>query len=641
MNRRYLKALDDKIERDSTPYHQPDIPVGPLSGRISLEKTASSIVTEFYIGLTHIEIDGLYVVSWTAPAAAIYFKKLKSWEGQRIRVRRTLVAKRHQIVNYADDWMIKPNGAAFPQLESVQPVQKPKPVSGPPKHSWLAQIKAAEDSASAQDLIPDTSEPNPQKPLLPSRPPMVSPSQQTEEPATSPAPDAGPTIGDLLRESLSAPRSTNMESVISTLQPEQYDLVTRDERKSLIVQGHAGTGKTIVATHRAAWLVNSQRAGKPLQRVLLFGPTIAWEDYVRGAITDLSKDAESIVFGSSHSLILRLLGITRSGGTATRWSEPKPPPVGADDLILDFASRWTGNPKSLDALGVFYREFCAADTRFEIKMSRSLESWHNNLPSFSEVIQDIQWWPMLAYMVVSYSNHQRYDHIIVDEAQDLTSFEWRILETLNSGTWTLTGDMQQRHSQKMFKKWKDIREWLAHSNWDEIQMNMGYRTTQAITDFAASLLPMLSRSRSISPLGHGKNPEIIGVKQRQRSLESLALEASQDLAFRHATGLVAIISPLVPSIIQEARKSGWTADGKRAYTSNRGSRIHVLTPEDARGLEFDAVVVVEPAIFRADTGTYGRLYTSLTRANHELVVIHDKPMPAPLERAARRFRSNS
>lgn len=53
----------------------------------------------------------------------------------------------------------------------------------------------------------------------------------------------------------------------------------------------------------------------------------------------------------------------------------------------------------------------------------------------------------------------------------------------------------------------------------------------------------------------------------------------------------------------------------------------VLHPNEARGLEFDGVVVVEPADFPEDLGRLGQLYTSLTRAVQELTVLHSRPLP--------------
>lgn len=58
----------------------------------------------------------------------------------------------------------------------------------------------------------------------------------------------------------------------------------------------------------------------------------------------------------------------------------------------------------------------------------------------------------------------------------------------------------------------------------------------------------------------------------------------------------------------------------------------VLEPDAARGLEFDAVVVVEPADFPQNYGRLGPLYTALTRPNRELVVVHSKLLPDALRR---------
>jgi DNA helicase IV len=62
--------------------------------------------------------------------------------------------------------------------------------------------------------------------------------------------------------------------------------------------------------------------------------------------------------------------------------------------------------------------------------------------------------------------------------------------------------------------------------------------------------------------------------------------------------------------------------------------VRVLSPDDARGLEFDAVLVIEPADFPRHHDHDGALYTSLTRANKELSIVHAKPPPAAHKRAA-------
>ena len=86
---------------------------------------------------------------------------------------------------------------------------------------------------------------------------------------------------------------------------------------------------------------------------------------------------------------------------------------------------------------------------------------------------------------------------------------------------------------------------------------------------------------------------------------------------------------------------GWQKDASdRRYLRrpHRSCRVSVVGPVSARGLEFDAVVVVEPADFKPNLGRYGELYTSLTRANQELVVVHSEAMPRALSGRGNRVR---
>ena len=63
-----------------------------------------------------------------------------------------------------------------------------------------------------------------------------------------------------------------------------------------------------------------------------------------------------------------------------------------------------------------------------------------------------------------------------------------------------------------------------------------------------------------------------------------------------------------------------------------GRNLAAIDPDEARGLEFDAVIVVEPADFPQNYGRQGPLYTALTRPNRELAVVHAKPLPDALRR---------
>ncbi len=82
------------------------------------------------------------------------------------------------------------------------------------------------------------------------------------------------------------------------------------------------------------------------------------------------------------------------------------------------------------------------------------------------------------------------------------------------------------------------------------------------------------------------------------------------------------------------RKLRWRPGEIKGSRVKDGCTIIPLLPSEARGLEFDGVVVVEPADFPANMGREGPLYTSLTRATKELVLVHNKKLP-------RRLRSRS
>lgn len=611
MNDLYLEEVEKRVrphvagarERKRTDY-------SALTGRISIEGDQPGLVENFYIGPMHIDQDELYVISWTAPAAEIFFKNLKKWQSKEVRVQRRFIQKVRKLTNYADVWVGRSNGQAFPQNAPEQKPPTPRPSGG---SKWLAGAKAKVGPESAP----------------------AGPTSPAPKPAALPTADATPTtMEDLLRETLAAPRSLGLSSVLATLQPEQYDLVTYATDKSLVVQGHAGTGKTIIATHRAAWLVHEDRK-EALGAILLLGPTPAWEAHVSTAVGDFGTGGRKILVGSVHGLILEVLGFEPEA-VRPRPIDAARIPEGADALVRTaaLASRRSDN-KGLDALARFYEEFV---TRLHLHAgSPEVMNWAGGLPStFRGARKDPLMWPLLAYMRILLEPGDVFEHVIVDEAQDLSLFEWRLLEEMNVGTWTLVGDMQQRHSMQV-KSWSDITARISATRWDERVINDGYRTSQAIADFAVALLPKSAGLRRASPLGRGIPPRIINAMAIGRTVESIAMEQCHRLASDHPDGTVAVITPHVAKVLQEARLSGWSAEDRWTWADKDLHRYSFLTPEEARGLEFDAVVVVEPSAFRANSGSDGRLYTSLTRANLELVVVHSRPLPTALAREAQRI----
>ncbi len=158
-----------------------------------------------------------------------------------------------------------------------------------------------------------------------------------------------------------------------------------------------------------------------------------------------------------------------------------------------------------------------------------------------------------------------------------------------------------------------------------------FRSTSAIHRFASHLLPRHERDR-MAVQEEGSRP--VTWKVRPADLATATVTAGAKLARDHRGGTVAVIGVEVGPLRSAFAMHGWRARAAGSDEFSDGElTLRVLSADDARGLEFDAVVVVEPMDFPKNLGRHGLLYTSLTRANRSLAVVHAKPLPDELRRA--------
>jgi DNA helicase IV len=223
-----------------------------------------------------------------------------------------------------------------------------------------------------------------------------------------------------------------------------------------------------------------------------------------------------------------------------------------------------------------------------------------------------------------------YGHVLADEAQDLAPMELRMLaRRCPSGSMTLVGDLGQASGPWAPRSWDDV---LAHlpvrraSTYAELSVN--YRTPSEVMDLAARVLvaatPGLAPPRSVRSAGvepvftevaRGCLPEAIG-RAAAEELEALG------------EGKVAVICPA--SLIDELRPAlPDLAEGAGVLDAP----VALLTVAQAKGLEFDSVVVVEPSeIIAEGSGPTGRraLYVAMTRTTRRLHLVHAAPLPPEL-----------
>jgi DNA helicase IV len=217
-----------------------------------------------------------------------------------------------------------------------------------------------------------------------------------------------------------------------------------------------------------------------------------------------------------------------------------------------------------------------------------------------------------------------YGHVVVDEAQDLSAMGFRSLARRSPArSMTVLGDLAQATAPAAQSSWDDVVRHLGTpAAARRADLDLGYRVPAAIVDVANGLLaeaaPDVTPCRSVRL--DGRPPRFFAVEAAlgTEGLHDRIGAAVDELSGRYAS--VAVIAP--PDLVPAGRQlQGAT----------------VLAPLDAKGLEFDAVVVAEPAAIAGGTARGLRLlYVALTRAVQELVVVHAQPLPSALSSASRR-----
>ena len=210
-----------------------------------------------------------------------------------------------------------------------------------------------------------------------------------------------------------------------------------------------------------------------------------------------------------------------------------------------------------------------------------------------------------------------YDHVIVDEAQDLSPMQLRMISRrARAGALTILGDVAQGTGPVTYESWGEVLPHLPRGVEAEVEeLRHAYRVPREIMELALPLLdtiaPEIERPRAYR-VG-GAEPLIRRVEK-----DALLREAYGEAArLAREDGLVALIVPdelVEPALAHE-----------HAFDS-----IPLLTPREAKGLEFDHVIVVEPALVAAPPQGLRELYVALTRPTTTLVVLHARALPLEL-----------
>ena len=226
-----------------------------------------------------------------------------------------------------------------------------------------------------------------------------------------------------------------------------------------------------------------------------------------------------------------------------------------------------------------------------------------------------------------------YGHVVVDEAQELSAMAWRLLMRRNpTKSMTLVGDVAQTGSAAGARSWGEVLDPYVAGRWRLTELTVNYRTPAPVMVLASAMLaaagieakaPRSVREGDFPPSAQtftpGDDDAIVA-----------AVVAELDVL---GEGRMAVIAapaqvPALHRALAAALPDGVVAAGTGALDAP----VAVLAVNQAKGLEFDTVVLVEPAaILAASARGANDLYVAMTRPTQRLRVLHSEPLPAGLD----------
>ncbi len=534
-------------------------------------------------------------------------------------------------------------------------------------------------------------------------------------------------VSSTLIASLEAARTGRLSDIVATIQGEQDRVIRADMPGVLVVQGGPGTGKTVVALHRAAYLLYTHRFPLESQGVLVVGPNRLFLAYIeqvlpslgeagveQAVLADLLSPAARVA-GLDSEAVGRIKGDPRMAAVVRRAVRDRRRGLRHDltvgyDLqrlrltveqsaaIVAEASRRVRKHNAGRRLveEAFFAALAAsgrggadpaavrASVADRIEVREALEwMWPVLTPAHlvndlygsrallrsaaggrlsddeaellhrpraqhaSEVTWSFQDVPVLdeARALLGYRPGHReedavltYGHIVVDEAQDLSPMELRMIarRSLN-GSMTVVGDIAQATGSWAHDGWESVLEGLPDRRpARRVELTLGYRIPAPAMELANRVLPFAAPG-AVPPSTvrtAGDEPRIVaaqggGPDGLGESLARVIAEEQDEVG----EGNVAVIVPdsLHEPLRAELRDRSVVFGGPgRAGLEQRVTLVPVRL---VKGLEVDAAVVVEPArIVAEECQGIRSLYVALTRATRRVTVVHAEPLPAVLER---------
>lgn len=238
-------------------------------------------------------------------------------------------------------------------------------------------------------------------------------------------------------------------------------------------------------------------------------------------------------------------------------------------------------------------------------------------------------------VLISGDTPRRYGHIVVDEAQDLTPMQARALRRRSAagGSMTVLGDLAQATGPHIPTSWDRIGALLSdHGDWRVAELNTSYRVPAEIMEFVAPLAravaPDLPYPQAVREAGEDAVRTV--ATEPWKLLDDTVAQVSRLVGTSDGSTLRSV-AVIVPDDSDWLDAISRRIDGGGDIGERNREAVSVLAATQAKGMEYDHVLVIEPATI-ADRGPAGlrQLYVALTRSTQSLTVLHTAPLPDAL-----------
>ena len=223
-----------------------------------------------------------------------------------------------------------------------------------------------------------------------------------------------------------------------------------------------------------------------------------------------------------------------------------------------------------------------------------------------------------------------FGHVVVDEAQELSPMAWRMLmRRCPSRSMTVVGDLAQTGSAAGARSWGEVLDPYVQGRWRLEELTVNYRTPRQIMDLAATVLR--SSGSTLTPPRSVREGTVPPRADRVVAGDVVAavVRAVGEELVELGDGRLAV---LTPATLRDDVTAAVAERYPDAYgTTALESAVTVLGVAEAKGLEVDVVVLLEPgAVAQASTLGLNDLYVALTRPTQRLRIVHSAPLPAGL-----------